>query len=245
MQADGTFELTDLIGLRELRLRAAPRGWTLKDVLAGDRSLLDSRRTSTAARRSPTRGDPHRSSLPVNGQRRHRRRRRRSPITPSSCFRRIATLLRNARRWARWVRPDLRGDFVVDDLLPGAYLAVAVDEVDDAQWLNADYLARFRSRATRVTLGDGDKQDTRARDDEPAMTAALLLAALLQAPAQPAAGCNDRRRSRPRRASRWSSASTRARPVVVQRTAVFPSRRADRRRRRVRILRHPPGHCTT
>jgi len=67
-------------------------------------------------------------------------------------------LLRNARRWARWVRSSLRGDFIVDDLLPGTYLVVAVDEVDDTQWLNADYLSQFRSHATRVTLGDGDNK---------------------------------------------------------------------------------------
>ena len=66
--------------------------------------------------------------------------------------------LRNTERWARWVRPRLRGDFVVDDLLPGDYLAVAVAEVDDTQWQNADYLERFRSRATPVTLGDRDNK---------------------------------------------------------------------------------------
>ena len=42
----------------------------------------------------------------------------------------------------------------MDDLLPGTYLAVAIaaDDVDDTQWQNGDYLDRFRSRATRVTL---------------------------------------------------------------------------------------------
>ena len=38
------------------------------------------------------------------------------------------------------------------------YLVIAVDEVDETQWLNADYLDGFRPRATRVVLGDGEKR---------------------------------------------------------------------------------------
>ena len=68
------------------------------------------------------------------------------------------TLLRSPRRVARWVRPNQQGRFFVDDLLPGSYLAVALDEVDEAEVWNADYLDRFRSRATRVTLGDREKK---------------------------------------------------------------------------------------
>jgi hypothetical protein len=158
MQADGTFELKDLIGLRELRLRTAPRGWTLRDVLAGDRSLLDSPvdfkggEEIADARVVLT---EHHSQL--NG---HVVTEEKMPVADYSVlvFAEDRDLLRNARRWARWVRPSLRGDFIVDDLLPGTYLVVAVDEVDDAQWLNADYLSQFRSHATRVTLGDGDNK---------------------------------------------------------------------------------------
>jgi hypothetical protein len=41
-------------------------------------------------------------------------------------------------------------------LLPGTYLAVAVTDVDEAQWSNADALTQFRARATRVTLGESE-----------------------------------------------------------------------------------------
>jgi hypothetical protein len=66
--------------------------------------------------------------------------------------------LRHARRWARWERSNLDGRFRVDDLLPGEYLVVAVEGVDDADWSNADYLNQFRARATRVTLAEGDSR---------------------------------------------------------------------------------------
>jgi hypothetical protein len=158
MRADGTFEMTDLIGLRELRLRNAPRGWTLKDVLTGDRSLLDAPfdfkggEEITGVRAVLTDHHPQLTGRVVTAEK--------TPVTEYSVlvFAEDRARLRNAGRWARWVRPTLQGGFVVDDLLPGAYLAVAVDEVDDTQWLNADYLDRFRSRAVPVTLSDADKK---------------------------------------------------------------------------------------
>ena len=66
--------------------------------------------------------------------------------------------LRHTRRWARWSRSNLDGRFAVNDLLPGAYLVVAVEDVDDADWSNADYLNQFRARATRVTLAEGENK---------------------------------------------------------------------------------------
>jgi len=68
------------------------------------------------------------------------------------------TLLGNPRRLARWIRPTAAGDFSIDDLLPGAYLIIALDDVDDAQWLNAEYLERFRPRATRIDLGASEQK---------------------------------------------------------------------------------------
>ena len=67
-------------------------------------------------------------------------------------------LAAHARRYARWARPNQEGRFVVDDLLAGEYFAVATNDVDDAQWQNGDYLERFRTQATKVTLGESDKK---------------------------------------------------------------------------------------
>jgi hypothetical protein len=66
--------------------------------------------------------------------------------------------LRSPSRWTRWVRPDQNGRFTIDDLPPGDYLAIALDDVDEAEWLNADYLERLRPRATPLTLRPGEPQ---------------------------------------------------------------------------------------
>jgi hypothetical protein len=162
MNLDGTFELTGLIGAREVRLRNGPRGWALKDVVAGGRSLLDAPPEFA--------GVEDITGVEVILSDRHSELGGRlvSPTASSSSptdysvlvFAEDRGLLRNARRWARWVRPNFGGGFIVDDLLPGTYLAVAVpaDDVDETQWLNADYLDRFRSRAARVTLADREKK---------------------------------------------------------------------------------------
>lgn len=160
MNADGSFELTGLIGARELRLRNAPRGWTLKDVVAGGRSLLDTPPEFA--------GNEDITGVEVILSNRHSELAGHVTSTASSSptdysvlvFAEDRALMRDARRWARWVRPNFGGGFIVDDLLPGTYLAVAVpaDDVDETQWQNADYLDRFRSRAARVTLADREKK---------------------------------------------------------------------------------------
>jgi hypothetical protein len=160
MEADGRFVLTNLLGPRQLRLRAGPKGWLLKDVVSHGRSLLD---VPLVFSGNETITDVevilsnHRSTL--TGQ-----------VTIADAARAALAdcsvlvfpsdpaRLRNTERWARWARPRLRGDFAIDDLLPGDYLAVAVPDVDDTQWQNADYLERFRSRATPVTLGDRENK---------------------------------------------------------------------------------------
>jgi len=65
---------------------------------------------------------------------------------------------RASSRVAQWVRPDQAGRFTVDGLAPGVYLIAAVDQVTDDQWSNTEYLDELRPRATRVTLGDGEKR---------------------------------------------------------------------------------------
>ncbi len=160
MEADGRFVLTNLLGPRLLRLRAGPKGWLLKDVVSDGRSMLDvplvfsgnetitdvevilSNHRSTLTGNVTTADAGHTAAADYSVL-----------VFPSDPAR-----LRNTERWARWARPRVRGDFVIDDLLPGDYLAVAVADVDETQWQNADYLERFRSRATPVTLGDRENK---------------------------------------------------------------------------------------
>ena len=153
VKSDGSFEITKLLGSRELRLRTRSR-WVLKDALLGGRSIAD----------SPIdfKGDEDLRDVQVIITNRHPRlsgtvvdvNGAAVPDCAVLLFPSGDLLLRNMRRWGRWARSDNRGRFTIDDALAGAYFAIAVDDVDDAEWQNAPYLSRFKSRATRVTLGD-------------------------------------------------------------------------------------------
>lgn len=154
------FELTPLFGERELRVSQLPPGFELQAILDADgRDLtdapirfdanvnLDDVRvviTDRVARLSGTVVDRERAAVTNYAL----------LVFPDDPAR-----LRNAPRWSRWVRPNHLGRFTVD-LLAGDYLAAVVgaDEVDDSEWSNADYLERFRDRATRVTVRVGEQR---------------------------------------------------------------------------------------
>jgi hypothetical protein len=155
----GVFQLTGLIGPTVFRVvPSSAGGWTVKGIFAGDRDLTDTPidfrsgvdvrdvRVVLTNRVAALSG----ATVDVQGTAR----------IDCSVLVFPDDRARAARpmRYARWVRPDQHGSFAVDALLPGAYLVVAVNEVDDTQWMNVDYLDRFRAVATRVTLAESDKK---------------------------------------------------------------------------------------
>ncbi|HMD35472.1 MAG TPA: carboxypeptidase-like regulatory domain-containing protein [Vicinamibacterales bacterium] len=155
----GTFRLTGLIGPTVFRVGPnLPRGWAVKGIFAGDRDLTDvpvDFRTGVdigGARVVLTTRTAALSGTAVDAQ----------GAVRVDCsilvFPEDRALAARPRRYARWVRPDQRAAFSIEDLLPGAYLAVAVDDVDDTQWMNADYLDRFRALAAHVTLAESDRK---------------------------------------------------------------------------------------
>jgi hypothetical protein len=53
-------------------------------------------------------------------------------------------------------RPDQDGRFKVSGLPPGDYYAIALDYVDSAEWTEPDYLEQIRSKASTVSLNEGE-----------------------------------------------------------------------------------------
>ena len=149
VKPDGTFEIENLIGTREVRVRGVPQGWLVKAILLegldiaytplelkADTNLVGLQVVLTNAL-STLKGTVAGASsdcsiliFPEDGGPQH------------------------VRALARWLRPNQSGDFIAEDLLAGAYLAIAVTDVDSQRWPDADYVARFRERATRVVVGE-------------------------------------------------------------------------------------------
>jgi hypothetical protein len=53
-------------------------------------------------------------------------------------------------------RPDDQGRFRFRALRPGNYYIVAVEHVQNGEWMDPAWMESVRSRATRVTLNEGD-----------------------------------------------------------------------------------------
>jgi Carboxypeptidase regulatory-like domain len=152
--ADGVFELTELAGpcLLHVRISGAD-GWIPKAIMHNGRNLID----------SPINLKSGEELAGVEVVVTNRLAQLKGTVTDGAnglvtdysalLFPEDRTLTSNPRRLTRWIRPTAAGDFSVDDILPGAYLIAALDDIDDAQWLNDDYLERFRPRATRIELG--------------------------------------------------------------------------------------------
>jgi hypothetical protein len=155
---DGTFELENLFGARELRVRGVPAGWTVKSITHEGRSIAEvpidfgDDRELTGVQVLLSDRAAQLTGVVTDG--------RRQAITEYSV---VVFPYDQARVWrpsrvAQWVRPDQNGRFTVDGLAPGTYLVAAVDQAIDDQWSNREYLDRLRPRATRVTLADGEKK---------------------------------------------------------------------------------------
>jgi hypothetical protein len=72
-----------------------------------------------------------------------------------------------ASRWVKLVRSSADGAFKVPALPPGDYWVAAIDRVDASpapgDWVDAELLTMLASRATRVTLGEGQSHTATLR----------------------------------------------------------------------------------
>jgi hypothetical protein len=60
-----------------------------------------------------------------------------------------------AVRFSASARPDQQGHYRVANLPPGAYLAIAVEYVEQGEWTDPEWLARAAKKATKFTLDEG------------------------------------------------------------------------------------------
>jgi len=150
------FELTELLGPRQLRARSAvAAGWFVSAILHDGRNLLDEtidfKGGETLAGvqivMSDRVGTLTGSAVAAQGTR--------LSDYFVLVFPEETDSLARLRRLATAGRSNQRGDFTIENLPPGAYLAVAVDEVEDVMPPTPENLNRFRADATRVTIEAG------------------------------------------------------------------------------------------
>ncbi|HEY0873347.1 MAG TPA: carboxypeptidase-like regulatory domain-containing protein [Vicinamibacterales bacterium] len=155
VDTDGRFTLTGVIGPSAIRVSALPRAWAIKSIEGGQgdlaetpihlrggqtldvRIVLTNRFPTVTGRITDDRGNP------VEGT---------ALLYPS-----------DAERWydtsvLRSARPDQSGTFRLETVRPGDYLAIALDYIESSQANDPEFLESLRSRATRVSVLEGQPQ---------------------------------------------------------------------------------------
>jgi hypothetical protein len=154
----GTFELTGLIGQQVLRVDRLPDGWALKSIRANGRDVTDralefrgseqlSVQVVLTNRLSEVSG-----TVKANGQ----------TATAAS----VVLFPDDPAQWAfpsrrvRMVRVDKNGVFRAPAVPPGeAYLALAVDYLEQGEFQDPEFLQRMKPRAASFSLNEGENKN--------------------------------------------------------------------------------------
>ena len=150
--SDGRFRVSGVLGPSMVRVLSLPDGWALKSVERGDRDVVEApielRGGETAdvriviTNRFPEiigrivddRGNPAEGTV---------------LLFPSDSAKWFDTTA------LRMSRPDQSGVFRMETVRPGEYLAVALEALESWQINDPEFLEALRSRAARVTVGEG------------------------------------------------------------------------------------------
>ena len=149
------FELTELLGPRQIRARpAVAAGWFVTAVLQDGRNLLDETIDFKGGETlsgvqivvSDRGGSVNGSAVGAEG----------APLADYFVlvFPEETGPLARLRRLARASRSNQKGEFAIEHLPPGRYLGVALEEVDNAAPPTSEYVDRLRARATPFIVAE-------------------------------------------------------------------------------------------
>ena len=154
----GRFTIASLFGPRIIRIDRLPAHWALTRVWLADRDITDAvtdfRRSNGASALRLTITDRTASVTGTVADDQHK----------AIDDYRVVVFAEDERQWTPWSRfvksvlPSAGGRFTVDGLLPGRYLACAVDHIEDDAWRDPDLLRRLRAAASPLSLTEGDTQ---------------------------------------------------------------------------------------
>lgn len=150
---DLTFEVKGVIGANRFSISPTPAGWAVRSIQHEGRDLIDSPidlegRSIEGVTVVLSKTLPH----------------LRGALTDSTGLPAEGTVLlfpADPDRWAeesrliRPARPDSTGAFEFADVIPGEYLAIALEYVRTGDWADPAFLEALREKATRVQVEEG------------------------------------------------------------------------------------------
>lgn len=148
---DWTFSVTNVVGPARLRI-TAPDGWAVKAIIQGARDIggrpFDLKSGETASDVQVVLTD---RVATVSGQIVDAKN---GPGADGT----VLLFAADSTKWfegsqhVRAVRPDQQGRYRIDNVLPGEYLGVALDYVEQGIWNDPEYLESVRRYAQRITF---------------------------------------------------------------------------------------------
>jgi protocatechuate 3,4-dioxygenase beta subunit len=160
---DLTFELTAMPGRNRITSPNLPPGWTMRSVRVNSVDVIDdgfdvkpgekitgvdveltTKIATIAGLVTNARGEPAKDCTLL--------------IFPTDSKR-----WKPSGRYLRTARPEQAGRFKVSGLAPADYYIIAIDKMEPGQWADPDFLERIRSKATSVTIGEGETKSVDLR----------------------------------------------------------------------------------
>jgi hypothetical protein len=156
---DGTFEIKGISGPRLFRVSNVPAGWVLKAIRLNGSDITDT-------------GIDIRPTEPVSGLEVVLTSRSteiagavQAGSEPASDYT-VVVFSDDPQKWtvpmSRHIasaRPNQDGRFQVKNLPAGDYYAIALEYIAQGDWNDPEVLERLRTRATRITLDEGEVEN--------------------------------------------------------------------------------------
>ena len=150
---DGTFELTNAYGLNRITIAPLPTGWALRSIDYGGKDYADLPIEFRGGQRLDSVTITLSKTLPrIQGTLQDEAGR---PIEGS-----VLIFPDDSSKWAedsrlvRSARPDESGLFEFRNVIPGSYLAVALEYVRDGEWADPEFLAKQRDQGKPVNVNE-------------------------------------------------------------------------------------------
>jgi hypothetical protein len=152
---DGTFELKLRPGSRRLTVGGLPSGWALKTVRQRGVDVTDGLEVRPNEEVTDLELELTNQISAISGLVTDGRGESVKDYT-AIVFARDPEKWRPPSRYVRSGRPDQDGRFKVTAILPGEYLAIALDAVDPGEATDPEFLDRIQRLATKVSIGEGE-----------------------------------------------------------------------------------------
>ena len=150
---DWSFELTNVYGLNKLSINPMPTGWAVRRIEYDGKDYADVPVDLHGGQKLDGVTIVLSKSLPrINGTLLDERG---QPAEATALI-----FPEDSARWAensrlvRTTRPDAAGTFELRNVIPGDYLAVALDYVRDGDWADPEFLEKLRADGKRVQVGN-------------------------------------------------------------------------------------------